>query len=430
MIKGVLVGFYFSYILFYIGKNSFHSKLKYNKRILFIQLLYTLFYAINGYNSGILKSLIEMLLIIFYFKLIFKENWFITVCSGIIFYSFRYFIEIMFQILDVTLFYQYKIMNFLKKHIVFYCIFTGTLCLLILQLIGDKIIKLLKSIQLYSIKYILILIVLFLDVVFLVFLKEKFHIHSENSIIIAHTIVIICGLFVFGYLIIQTIKVKKISNKYLETIKYFDSVEELLEEYRYILHENKNQLLVIRGMLQNNTEAEEYINRLLNSRSNLKYEWVCDLKNIPIPGLKGLVNYKVAEMKKLDLKVEIYIDDALGKMRVKHLTEVEYDALYSIIGIFLDNAMEAAVTSEKKMVSIQCYKKENQIHLMIANTYSGEIDLEKINEFGYSSKGKNRGIGLPLVKKLVEENPIYSNNVELFDIFFVQNLYVNLPNNT
>ena len=44
----------------------------------------------------------------------------------------------------------------------------------------------------------------------------------------------------------------------------YKMTEGLLEEYRYILHENKNQLLIIKSMIKDNYELEEYLNHLIN----------------------------------------------------------------------------------------------------------------------------------------------------------------------
>lgn len=247
--------------------------------------------------------------------------------------------------------------------------------------------------------------------------------------LIAELLVLILFIIIFYTIHKQKEKIESIGKQYTEATEYYKMTEGLLEEYRYILHENKNQLLIIKSMVKDNPELEEYLNHLINGRRNLKYEWVCDLKNIPIQGLKGLVNYKISEMKKKDLNVEIYIDEEIGKIKLKNLNQKEQHELYSIIGIFLDNALEASSISEEKMVSIQCYKEKDQVHVMIANTYAGEVDLKKIKELGYSSKGKNRGVGIPLVIKIVENSPIYENETELFDIFFVQHLYIKLPNN-
>ena len=102
--------------------------------------------------------------------------------------------------------------------------------------------------------------------------------------------------------------------------------------------------------------------------------------------------------------------------------------LYNIIGVFLDNAKEASLESKEKRVAVEMYETDNDLHIIIANTYKGKIDIEKINEYGYSSKGKNRGTGLHLVNKIVERNRLFDRTTSKMDEYFVQELIVHLEN--
>ena len=44
----------------------------------------------------------------------------------------------------------------------------------------------------------------------------------------------------------------------------------------------------------------------------------------------------------------------------------------------------------------------------------------------YTTKGKNHGVGLHLVKRILEVESIYSQSRELFDKYYVQKLIINL----
>ena len=96
--------------------------------------------------------------------------------------------------------------------------------------------------------------------------------------------------------------------------------------------------------------------------------------------------------------------------------------------MFLDNAKEASLESKEKRVAVEMYEMDNDLHIIIANTYKGEVDIEKINEYGYSSKGKNRGTGLHLVNKIVEGNRMFERTTSKMDEYFVQKLTVHLEN--
>ena len=65
----------------------------------------------------------------------------------------------------------------------------------------------------------------------------------------------------------------------------------------------------------------------------------------------------------------------------------------TIVGIFLDNAIEAVSNLNNKYISILFYKENNKIVISISNTYEGIINLEKMNLEGYSKKGINREFG-------------------------------------
>ena len=102
------------------------------------------------------------------------------------------------------------------------------------------------------------------------------------------------------------------------------------------------------------------------------------------------------------------------------------DELYSIIGVYLDNAIQAAKESNKKEVSLESYKENEKIAIVIANTYNGKIDFEKLDNYGYTTKGKNHGVGLHLVKKIIENEVIYSQSRSLFEDYYVQKLIIDL----
>ena len=58
------------------------------------------------------------------------------------------------------------------------------------------------------------------------------------------------------------------------------------------------------------------------------------------------------------------------------------------------------------------------IIIIISNSFNGSIDIKKIKEKNYSSKGKNRGLGLYIVNNLIKNTTnIYLNQYIENDIF-------------
>lgn len=98
-----------------------------------------------------------------------------------------------------------------------------------------------------------------------------------------------------------------------------------------------------------------------------------------------------------------------------------------ILGIFLDNAIEAAEESDEREINIVFRRSAaDKVQIFsIENTYKDkDVDTEKIFEKDFSTKNRNSGIGLWEVKNIVDRN----KNVTLLTTkdkkFFTQRLII------
>lgn len=84
-----------------------------------------------------------------------------------------------------------------------------------------------------------------------------------------------------------------------------------------------------------------------------------------------------------------------------------------ILGILMDNAIEATSECEEKIINVSI-RKDTRRHmqlLVIENTYKNkDIDTEKIYEKGYSTKEGNTGLGLWEIRQILKKN----NNLNLY----------------
>ena len=101
-----------------------------------------------------------------------------------------------------------------------------------------------------------------------------------------------------------------------------------------------------------------------------------------------------------------------------------------IIGILLDNAIEAASKCDEKIVNIeiQDVKPRKYQILMIENTYEDKnIDIGRLSEKGYTSKTENpesHGIGLWQVSKIIKKHNNLILNTTKDEKFFRQELTI------
>jgi two-component system sensor histidine kinase AgrC len=148
-----------------------------------------------------------------------------------------------------------------------------------------------------------------------------------------------------------------------------------------------------------------------------------DIKNIPIPGIKGLINYKLLEMKDLNIIVDVYVSDSVASIKNNNLDIKEKNNLYTILGVILDNAIEASLESDDKMVSLQFFKEDDEINIILANTFKN-INLDYLDKKGFSTKGENRGIGLYLVKEIIKHSECIKKETSIINNFFVQKIII------
>ena len=101
--------------------------------------------------------------------------------------------------------------------------------------------------------------------------------------------------------------------------------------------------------------------------------------------------------------------------------------MYTLLGIILDNAIEASLESQDKMISLQLYKENEEIIILLANTFK-HIQLDHMEEKGFSSKGKNRGIGLYLFQNIIKHSNVFSKETSVYDNFFIQKIIIRKAN--
>lgn len=329
-----------------------------------------------------------------------------------------YFIQFLFQFL---LLYTLKLLDIENPSLLLLSFFANCLTLLFNYIFKDYLLCAIfnKETNKYYFSYYFILLFIF----YIYLTKKLFVILNSPTLYFFFTFLI---LHLSLLLHTEKKKTEDYIKNYLNIIEYSTFTEELLAEYKSFSHEYKNRLIIIKGLTKpDNKELHDYLNTLLEEKPNNNYYWLADIKNIPIPGLKGLINYKLLKMKELEIEIEVYISEEVANFKTNKLDSKEKNNLYTILGVILDNAIEASIESKEKIISLQLFKEENEMHIILANTFKS-IYLEKLEEKGYSSKGKNRGIGLYLVKKIINKSKAIKKETYIINHFFIQKIKVKI----
>lgn len=135
--------------------------------------------------------------------------------------------------------------------------------------------------------------------------------------------------------------------------------------------------------------------------------------NIKIPVVRAIV------YKKIQAAYEYEIDVITDIPNTVELIEIDKLELISILGVLLDNAIEAATEADKKVLFLGFYQNKNGAVIKIGNSCKNIPDFEEIYNWGYTTKEKGHGIGLSNVKQIIEKHrgamdTLYDKEAELF----------------
>ena len=214
----------------------------------------------------------------------------------------------------------------------------------------------------------------------------------------------------------------KLSDEYDSLFNYVKVFEDWIEKEQLNRHEFKNQMAVLRCMTKEK-KVQDKIDSIINENINIDKEMISQLKNLPSGGFKGLLYYKIAQARKKKIHLEVDVGDDVNKPLNK-LSDKELEVLSKLIGIYTDNAMEASIETKKKLVSIEIYSYDENINIVITNTFNKENDISNRHEKGVSTKGEGRGNGLYFAKKMLSKNKWISEQQDIVDNLYIERLVI------
>lgn len=244
------------------------------------------------------------------------------------------------------------------------------------------------------------------------------HFNSFGSILA--TIVFICLLLIFFAMNAKKVQVereialnqKKFEQEHLQT--YTDEIVALYNEIRGFRHDYAG-MLVSMQMAIDSKDLQE-IDRIYNQvlvkanqklRSD-KYTYF-DLNNIEDSALRSLIAQSIVYARNNDVEFTLEVKDIITRLSIDLLD------LVRIMSVLLNNAVEGAAESSSKQMEVAVIKMDLETVIVIQN--SCKITMtpsEDLFELGFSTKGRNRGIGLNNVKEILDkyENIILETEME------------------
>ena len=205
---------------------------------------------------------------------------------------------------------------------------------------------------------------------------------------------------------------------------YLDQLEADYQTLRVVKHDYVNILTTLKiNIDEGNLEAlrkfyyEELdpLNQDLLQESRLHDS----LYQLQISEIKSILLYKSALAAKAGIKLRIEVKETVSQVPVKVVI------ICQILGILLDNALEAAQDTQEKTVEVAIVSLLDATRFIIRNTWIPQkYPPNKYFESGFSTKGPNRGTGLHTVRSYAYKIKGLFLETETTDQYFTQILTV------
>lgn len=219
--------------------------------------------------------------------------------------------------------------------------------------------------------------------------------------------------FISMYSLINTNKLNTTSQNLEEAQLYNKTLILLHDNMRGFKHDFHNIVQGLGGYIDRKdlTGLEKYYRQLLQDCNRVNNLTALSPTVINNPAIYNVMasKYHRADENGIQINLGVFMD--LNELE-PHLKIYEFTR---ILGILMDNAIEAAIECNDKIIHVT-FRKEDSRHrflMVIENTYlNKDIDVEKIFDKGETTKSKktNSGLGLWEVRQILKRN----NNLNLF----------------
>ncbi|WP_344909863.1 sensor histidine kinase [Amphibacillus indicireducens] len=236
-------------------------------------------------------------------------------------------------------------------------------------------------------------------------------------------------MLLLSLILIRTVKKEnRLRQKEIEhqqLLDYMESLERINDNMQKFRHDYQNILLTMKGYINHNDlpGLQTYFNERIvkveeqTLRSNYLYN---QLDKLELIELKGLIATKILIADEYNIEMNIEVPELIQKI------EIDVIDLTRVIGILLDNAIEASIEVEHPKLNLALIKKsDHSVLIILENLVRKELlDINRVFERNYSTKSNHRGTGLATVREILANHPNVTMNTRIERSFFIHELSI------
>ena len=407
-------------------------KLKFRQKVILFAIL-----LINMLLIGFVVGNIGVILLIIstciYITLL-NPNRLMNICVFIATYLFCVLWDNLFSLVWDT--FIYPIAD-LQSHFTYYVIYIISYIVLlscICPVIGRLLHLVIRKIHTGLSKQLLLLIATNLATCLFIFLFNIVigeYIGYSRNIITFNCILFACYFIISTVLIINIIKahMEKVDieirqDSYNRLQEYTNQIENMYSSLRSFKHDYSNIMLSMSGYIEaNDMEGlRDYFDKEIlplskNITKNTAH--INQLINIKTTELKSIISSKLLYAIELNINVSIEVTDEVTSIPMDTLD------LCRVIGIFLDNAIEATLETDRPTIRFALINLDTEYIFIISNTFLEKgIPYATLSKPNVSTKGVNRGIGLYNAHEIIAKYNHVFLDTEIKNKSFVQRLQI------
>ncbi|HEL2201087.1 TPA: GHKL domain-containing protein [Streptococcus suis] len=221
----------------------------------------------------------------------------------------------------------------------------------------------------------------------------------------------------------QALEIQELKDKQLTDLgRYSHHIESLYKEIRSFRHDYTNILISLNEAIKEEdiVAIRSIYHEVIADSDRKFYDGKYDiarLSNIQNPAVKSLLSSKMLEAQKKGIAISVEVD---AEIEPPALELIEF---ITILSILLDNAIDAAEQCTNGNIVFAYFQEYDRKIVVVENTtVKDKVSTSHIFEYGHSTKGDNRGIGLANVKAILDNYPKFSISTKSSNHRFVQEL--------
>ena len=210
-----------------------------------------------------------------------------------------------------------------------------------------------------------------------------------------------------------------------ENFKYYmQEIEQQQTAMRKFKHDYQNILLSLEGFLEEKDlpGLKDYYSTRIKTASDVivKSDFALEnLSKIKVMEIKSILVAKLMMAQSLGINVTFEADEDVDYIPIDSVI------LVRMLGIVLDNAIEALSELCRGELLVGCLKTGADITFIIQNTCCPDTPgLRKLKQAGFSTKGKGRGLGLSNLSELAASCPNVMLKTSVKDGNFIQMIVI------